>query len=339
MLNFLEKIEAQINSKIEACKNLNDLISLKSKFLGRKGEITSILKNLSSLPLEERKKTGKLVNSFKIKIESKFNYAIESLKLKIQQQKILSEKIDITIPGEILTIGHKHPLSIVLDRINEIFISMGFTVIDGDEIVSPHYNFDALNIPKNHPSRDLQDTFYLENNFLLRTQTSSVQIQIMETQNPPIRIISPGRVFRSDSIDATHSPIFHQIEGLAIDKNLSFADLKGTLNEFISKLFGKSVSVRFRPHYFPFTEPSAEADISCIFCKGKGCSVCKNEGWIEIFGCGMVHPNVLKNCSINSNEFSGFAFGLGLERIAMLLFEIDDIRLFYENDVRFLSQF
>ena len=243
------------------------------------------------------------------------------------------------MPGTPCAMGHKHPLTIVLDEIKEVFIGMGFDIVDGPEVETDYYNFEALNTPKNHPARDTQDTFYINENVVLRTQTSPVQIRTMEKQEPPIRIISPGRVYRSDAVDATHSPLFHQIEGLVVDKNITFADLKGTLETFVKRLYGEDSVVRFRPHHFPFTEPSAEVDVQCFNCHGEGCRLCKNEGWIEILGCGMVHPQVLRNCNIDPEEYSGFAFGLGLERVTMRRYNIDDLRLFYENDVRFLKQF
>ena len=253
--------------------------------------------------------------------------------------RLESEKMDVTLPGKRPQFGAKHPLSIVLDEIKEIFIGMGFEIADGPEVETDYYNFEALNIPKDHPARDTQDTFYINENILLRTQTSPVQVRVMEQKKPPIRIISPGRVYRSDALDATHSPLFHQIEGLVVDKGITFADLKGTLETFIKRLYGEDSVVRFRPHHFPFTEPSAEVDVQCFNCKGEGCRLCKGEGWIEILGCGMVHPKVLSNCGIDPEVYSGFALGMGLERVVMRRYNIDDIRLFYENDVRFLKQF
>ena len=264
---------------------------------------------------------------------------MKNIKFAQQQDKMWSERVDVTLPGKKFQIGRIHPLSKVMEEINNIFIGMGFSIVEGPEIETDHYNFEALNIPKNHPARDTQDTFYIDDELLLRTQTSPVQIRVMEKQSPPIRIISPGRVFRSDSVDSTHSPVFHQIEGLVVDKNITMADLKGTLKLFVDKLYGKDSQVKFRPHHFPFTEPSAEMDVMCFSCQGKGCSLCKQEGWIEILGCGMVHPKVLRNCGIDPEVYSGFAFGMGLERIVMRRYNIDDLRLFFENDVRFLSQF
>lgn len=259
-------------------------------------------------------------------------------KAKLDEQ-LSSEKIDVTLPGIRKSLGHKHPLSIVLDEVKEIFVGMGFDIVDGPEVETDYYNFEALNMPKHHPARDTQDTFYIDDNTLLRTQTSCVQIRTMENSEPPIRMISPGRVYRSDAVDATHSPIFHQVEGLVVDRGITFSDLKGTLETFFQALYGQDCVVRFRPHHFPYTEPSAEVDVQCFSCGGRGCRLCKNEGWIEILGCGMVHPVVLKNCGIDPEIYSGFAFGVGLERIAMRRYNINDMRLFYENDVRFLNQF
>ena len=253
--------------------------------------------------------------------------------------KLATETIDVTLPAKKPMIGHRHPNTIALDEVKKIFIGMGYQVVDGPEIEYDYYNFEALNIPANHPAKDEQDTFYINDKLLLRTQTSSVQVHVMEKQKPPIKIIAPGRVFRSDEVDATHSPSFHQVEGLVIDKNVTFADLKGTLAEFARRIFGEDTRVKFRPHHFPFTEPSAEMDVSCFKCGGKGCRFCKNEGWIEILGCGMVHPHVLEMRGIDPKEYQGFAFGMGLERIALLKYEVDDMRLLYENDVRFLRQF
>jgi len=253
--------------------------------------------------------------------------------------RLAAEKLDVTVPGKASKVGHRHPLTLVQRDMEEIFIGMGFSIAEGPEVEYDYYNFQALNIPENHPARDTQDTFYITNNILLRSQTSPVQVRTMEVQKPPIRIISPGRVYRSDAVDATHSPLFHQLEGLVIDKGITMGDLKGALEMFAKRMFGENTQIRFRPHHFPFTEPSAEVDVSCFLCGGKGCRFCKGEGWIEILGAGMVHPNVLRNCGIDPEVYSGFAFGLGVERIALLKYHIDDMRLLYENDVRFLSQF
>ena len=308
-------------------------------FLGKKGELTGILKQMGKLSPEERPVIGQLANEVRSWIETDIETRLTEIKASQMAARLESEKLDVTLPGKRPQFGAKHPLSIVLDEIKEIFIGMGFEIADGPEVETDYYNFEALNIPKDHPARDTQDTFYINENILLRTQTSPVQVRVMEQKKPPIRIISPGRVYRSDALDATHSPLFHQIEGLVVDKGITFADLKGTLETFIKRLYGEDSVVRFRPHHFPFTEPSAEVDVQCFNCKGEGCRLCKGEGWIEILGCGMVHPKVLSNCGIDPEVYSGFALGMGLERVVMRRYNIDDIRLFYENDVRFLKQF
>ncbi len=337
-----EQLENIRKAALNALNELNiqqDLENLRVKVLGKKGELTAILKQMGTLSAEERPVIGQLANEVRTTIEKAIEEKQAELKAKETERKLQEEKIDVTLPGKRHILGYKHPLSIVLDEIKEIFIGMGFNIVDGPEIEYDYYNFEALNIPKNHPARDTQDTFYITENILLRTQTSPVQVRVMEKQKPPIRIISPGRVYRSDAIDATHSPLFHQIEGLVVDEGITFADLKGTLETFIKRLYGENSVIRFRPHHFPFTEPSAEVDVQCFSCKGEGCRLCKGEGWIEILGCGMVHPKVLSNCGIDPEKYSGFALGLGLERVAMRRYNIDDLRLFYENDVRFLSQF
>ena len=333
------KIKNSAAQEISLCKDFEQIISLRVKYLGKKGELSLVLKQMGKLSPGDRKRVGQLANSVRNEIEDALEEKMKNIKLAQQQNKMRSERVDVTLPGKKFQIGRIHPLSKVMDEINNIFIGMGFSIVEGPEIETDHYNFEALNIPKNHPARDTQDTFYIDDELLLRTQTSPVQIRVMEKQSPPIRIISPGRVFRSDSVDSTHSPVFHQIEGLVVDKNITMADLKGTLKLFVDKLYGKDSSVKFRPHHFPFTEPSAEMDVMCFSCQGDGCSLCKHEGWIEILGCGMVHPKVLKNCGIDPEVYSGFAFGMGLERIVMRRYNIDDLRLFFENDVRFLSQF
>lgn len=294
---------------------------------------------MGKLSAEERPVVGQLANVIRSEIEAKIEEDSKAIAQKLQAEKLKAEKIDVTLPGKAKVLGSRHPLTVVLDDIKDIFIGMGFDIVDGPEVEKDYYNFEALNIPKDHPARDTQDTFYINENIVLRTQTSPVQVRVMEKQQPPIRIISPGRVFRSDAVDATHSPLFHQIEGLVVDKGVSFADLKGTLEIFIKQLYGEDSVVRFRPHHFPFTEPSAEVDVQCFNCHGAGCPLCKGEGWIEILGCGMVHPKVLETCNIDPEVYSGFAFGLGLERIAMRRYNINDLRLFFENDVRFLKQF
>lgn len=335
----LEAIKANAIEQINAVADLKELDALRVKYLGKKGELTAILKQMGGLSAEERPVIGQLANVVRTEIENAIEQTQKDLKSKELLAKLEEEKIDVTMPGKKAEMGKKHPLSIVLDEIKEIFLGMGFDIADGPEVEYDYYNFEALNIPKNHPARDTQDTFYINDNIVLRTQTSPVQIHVMENKKPPIRIIAPGRVYRSDAVDATHSPVFHQIEGLVVDKNVTMADLKGTLEIFAKRLYGEDSVVRFRPHHFPFTEPSAEMDVRCFACNGEGCRLCKGEGWIEILGCGMVHPRVLENCGIDPEEYSGFAFGMGLERIVMRRYNIDDLRLFYENDIRFLSQF
>jgi len=288
---------------------------------------------------EDRPKVGQMVNETRAAIEEKMEEVKNNLAAKAREAKLKAEVIDVTLPAKKNKIGHLHPNTVALEELEKIFVGLGYEVVEGPEVEYDYYNFEALNIPANHPAKDEQDTFYINRNMVLRTQTSSVQVHVMENEKPPIRIISPGRVFRSDEVDATHSPSFHQVEGLVIDKNVTFADLKGTLQEFAKELFGADTKVKFRPHHFPFTEPSAEMDVTCFKCGGKGCRFCKGEGWIEILGCGMVHPHVLEMSGIDPEEYTGFAFGVGLERIALLKYEIDDMRLLYENDDRFLSQF
>ena len=312
---------------------------IKIKYLGKKGELTAVLRGMGALSAEERPLIGQLANEVRADIEAALAKMTADKQAKALEEKLKAEKLDVTMPGKQLAVGHVHPLTQVQRELENIFIGMGFSIVEGPEVELDYYNFQALNIPENHPARDTQDTFYISDNVLLRSQTSPVQVRTMEHQKPPIRIISPGRVYRSDALDATHSPLFHQLEGLVVDKGITMGDLKGTLEIFAKKLFGESTRIRFRPHHFPFTEPSAEVDVSCFVCGGKGCRLCKGEGWIEILGAGMVHPFVLSNCGIDPEEYSGFAFGLGLERIAMTRYGIDDIRLFYENDERFLEQF
>ena len=339
MKEQLEAIRQKALNELENTASIQDIEAVRIKFLGKKGELTGILKQMGKLSAEERPVVGQLANVIRSEIEAKIEEDSKSIAQKLQAEKLKAEKIDVTLPGQAKVLGSRHPLTVVLDDIKDIFIGMGFGIVDGPEVEKDYYNFEALNIPKDHPARDTQDTFYINENIVLRTQTSPVQVRVMEKQQPPIRIISPGRVFRSDAVDATHSPLFHQIEGLVVDKGVSFADLKGTLEIFIKQLYGEDSVVRFRPHHFPFTEPSAEVDVQCFNCHGAGCPLCKGEGWIEILGCGMVHPHVLEMCGIDPKEYSGFAFGVGLERIALLKYEIDDMRLLYENDIRFLKQF
>ena len=339
MKQELEAIRQRAISELEAAKGQQELEMLRVKYLGKKGEVTAILKKMGGLSAEERPVIGQLANEVRTMIEDEITKRAAELKEAALQERLKSEALDVTLPGRQRPLGASHPLSIVLDEIKEIFVGMGFDIVDGPEVETDYYNFEALNIPKNHPARDTQDTFYINENILLRTQTSPVQVRVMEKQKPPIRIISPGRVYRSDAVDATHSPLFHQIEGLVVAEGITFADLKGTLETFVKRLYGEDSVVRFRPHHFPFTEPSAEVDVQCFNCHGEGCRLCKGEGWIEILGCGMVHPKVLQNCGIDPEKYSGFALGMGLERVVMRRYNIDDLRLFYENDVRFLKQF
>ena len=330
--------EAAFN-EISAAENSGTLEEIRVKYLGKKGELTTILRGMGSLSPEERPIVGKLVNEAKSEVEEKLEEVGTAIKTREKNAKLASEVIDISLPGKKNVIGKRHPLDLTLERMKEIFISMGFSIEDGPEVELDHYNFEALNIPKDHPARSEQDTFYINDNIVLRTQTSPIQIRTMENQEPPIKMISPGKVYRSDAVDATHSPIFYQMEGLVIDKGVTFADLKGTLELFAKKMFGDKVVTKFRPHHFPFTEPSAEMDATCFVCGGEGCRVCKGSGWIEILGCGMVHPEVLRNCGVDPEVYSGFAFGFGVDRMVMLKFGIDDIRLLYESDMRFLNQF
>ncbi len=339
MKTQLEQIRAQAAEELHAAADLKQVDDLRVRYLGKKGELTAILKQMGKLSAEERPVMGQLANEVRAAIEEKIAQRQQELKAAALEQQLITEKIDVTMPGVKPALGKQHPLSLVLDELKEIFLGMGFEVASGPEVEYDYYNFEALNIPKDHPARDTQDTFYINDNILLRTQTSPVQIRVMENKKPPVRMISPGRVYRSDAVDATHSPLFHQIEGLVVDKGITMADLKGTLEMFAKKLYGDDIKVRFRPHHFPFTEPSAEMDAMCFACHGEGCRLCKGEGWIEILGAGMVHPKVLQNCGIDPEEYSGFAFGIGLERIVMRRYNIDDLRLFYENDLRFLNQF
>ncbi|HHV83188.1 MAG TPA: phenylalanine--tRNA ligase subunit alpha [Tepidanaerobacter syntrophicus] len=322
-------------SEADSIDKLNDL---RIKILGKKGELTQILKGMGKLSDKERPEIGKLANEIKTEIEQKIAEKELELKKALKEERMRREFIDVTIPTKVL-LGAKHPLTLVMDEIRDIFIGLGYKVVEGPEIELEYYNFEALNTPADHPARDMQDTFYISDEILLRTQTSPVQIRTMEKEQPPLKIIAPGRVFRSDTVDATHSPMFHQVEGLAVGEGFTMGDLKGTLVTFVHEMFGRDRKSRFRPHFFPFTEPSAEMDISCIACHGKGCRVCSYTGWLEILGCGMVHPNVLRNVGHDPEKINGFAFGMGVERIAMLKYGINDLRLFYENDLRFLKQF
>ena len=339
MKEQLEKIKSEALAKIDASDALEKLNEIRVAYLGKKGELTTVLKSMKDVAPEERPMVGQMVNEVRALIEERLEETKTALARKAREEQMKREVIDVTLPAKKANTGHKHPNTIALEEVERIFVGMGYEVVEGPEVEYDLYNFEKLNIPKGHPARDEQDTFYINDSILLRSQTSPVQARVMEKQKPPIRMIAPGRVFRSDEVDATHSPSFHQIEGLVIDKHITFADLKGTLAEFARELFGEDTKVKFRPHHFPFTEPSAEVDVSCFKCGGKGCRFCKGSGWIEILGCGMVHPHVLEMCGIDPEEYTGFAFGVGLERIALLKYEIDDMRLLYENDIRFLKQF
>lgn len=335
----LEEIRRRTLENIARAGNLEELNEVRLTVLGKRGELKELMKGMRELSAEERPKFGQLVNDVRQMVEQELADRRSKMEEELLNRKLASETIDVTLPAKKIKLGHRHPNTRVLDEVERIFIGMGYEVVEGPEIEYDYYNFEALNIPANHPAKDEQDTFYINNDILLRTQTSPVQVRVMEKGELPIRMIAPGRVFRADEVDATHSPSFHQIEGMVIDKNITMADLKGTLLEFAHKMFGENVRLKFRPHHFPFTEPSAEVDVSCFKCGGKGCRFCKGEGWIEILGCGMVHPDVLRMSGIDPEEYQGFAFGVGLERISLLKYEIDDMRLLYENDDRFLSQF
>lgn len=335
----LEEIKSKALASIESSDSLDKLNDVRVNILGKKGELTAVLKSMKDVAPEDRPKVGQMVNEVRVEIETYLENAKKKLENAALEARLAAEEIDVTLPAKIQPRGHRHPNTTVLEEVENIFIGLGYEVVEGPEVERDYYNFEALNIPADHPAKDEQDTFYITGDILLRTQTSSTQVHEMEKGKLPIRMIAPGRVFRSDEVDATHSPSFHQIEGLVIDKNITFADLKGTLAVFAKELFGEDTKVKFRPHHFPFTEPSAEVDVSCFKCGGKGCRFCKGSGWIEILGCGMVHPHVLEMSGIDPNEYTGFAFGVGLERITLLKYEIDDMRLLYENDERFLKQF
>ena len=339
MKEKIEQIRQQALAAIEDAAGIDKLNDVKVAFLGKKGQLSSLLKGMKDVAPEDRPKVGQMVNEARAGIEAKMEEKRTAIQKKLREEKMKKEVIDVTLPGKKVAVGHRHPNQIALDDLERVFIGMGYEVVEGPEVEYDHYNFELLNIPANHPAKDEQDTFYITKDLLLRTQTSPVQARIMETGRMPIRVIAPGRVFRSDEVDATHSPSFHQVEGLVVDKGITMADLKGTLDQFAKEFFGEKTKTKFRPHHFPFTEPSAEVDITCFKCGGKGCRVCKGSGWIEILGCGMVHPHVLEMCGIDPEEYSGFAFGIGLERITLLKYEIDDMRLLYENDTRFLNQF
>ncbi len=339
MKEKLEQIKAEAVRQIQNSDGLAKLNDVRVAFLGKKGELTAVLKGMKDVLPEERPMVGQLVNETRESIEKLIEETKSKLEAAERDIRLKQEVIDVTLPAKKNRVGHRHPNTIALEEVERIFVGMGYEVVEGPEVEYDYYNFEALNIPANHPAKDEQDTFYINDKILLRTQTSPVQVREMEKGKLPIRMIAPGRVFRSDEVDATHSPSFHQVEGLVVDRHITFADLKGTLAEFAKQIFGENTRVKFRPHHFPFTEPSAEVDVTCFKCGGKGCRFCKGSGWIEILGCGMVHPRVLKMSGIDPEEYSGFAFGMGLERIALLKYEIDDMRLLYENDDRFLKQF
>ena len=339
MKDKLQQIREKAIAEIEGSDGLERLNEVRQAVLGKKGELTAVLKGMKDVAPEERPKVGQLVNDTRAAIEELLEESKTRMEKAIREEKLKAEVIDVTLPSKKNSVGHRHPNTIALEEVERVFTGMGYEVVEGPEIEYDEYNFRKLNIPDGHPAKDEQDTFYINKDIVLRTQTSPVQARIMEQGKLPICILSPGRVFRSDEVDATHSPSFHQIEGLIIDKIISFADLKGTLEVFAKELFGEDTKTKFRPHHFPFTEPSAEMDVSCFKCGGKGCRFCKDSGWIEILGCGMVHPHVLEMSGIDPEEYTGFAFGIGLERIALLKYEIDDMRLLYENDIRFLNQF
>ena len=341
MKEKLEQIRAEALAALAGAKDAQELDGLRVKYLGKKGELTAVLKMMGSLSAEERPVMGQLANEVREALTEALSQRHKAIEEAALNQRLEAEKLDVTIPGKRPELGHKHPMSIALDELKEIFIGMGFQVAEGPEIELAEYNFTKLNTEEGHPAREWGDTFYIkeDSSLLLRTQTSPMQVRVMEKQKPPIRIIAPGRVYRKDEVDATHSPMFHQVEGMVIDKNVTMADLKGTLNTVVEQLYGKGTKTRFRPHHFPFTEPSCEVDVQCHACGGKGCRVCKGEGWIELLGAGMVHPKVLEGCGIDTDVYSGFAFGIGVERMAMRRFSITDLRLIFENDMRFLSQF
>lgn len=335
----LNKILEEAKEQLQQAASVSDVDEIRVKLLGKKGKLTEILRGMGKLSPEERKTTGQMANSVRSEIEGLLERRFADMKAAAKEAKFKLEKIDVTEPGKEVTLGVKHPLTITIEEISKVFMSMGFSIAEGPEVETVFNNFDALNAGLDHPSRDMSDTFYITEDILLRTQTSPVQVRTLMKTKPPIKVISPGRCFRCDTPDATHSPMFHQIEGLVVDEGITMADLKGTLDSFAKQLFGTETRTKFRPHHFPFTEPSAEMDVSCFKCGGKGCRVCKGSGWIEVLGCGMVHPHVLKVGGLDTEKYTGFAFGMGVERAAMLKYGVDDIRLFYENDMRFINQF
>ncbi len=341
MKQQLEQIRTAAMKALEQAASPEELEALRVQFLGKKGELTAVLKMMGGLSAEERPVMGQLANTVRTEIEQKLDASRNVLKAKLLEAKLRSETLDVTVPGNRIPQGHRHPMNLALDEVKDVFVGMGFDIVDGPEVELSDYNFTRLNTPEGHPARDHSDTFYVteDDEVLLRTQTSPIQIRVMETQQPPIRMFAPGRVYRKDEVDATHSPMFHQMEGLVVDKGITMTDLKGCLEQMVKALYGPDAVVRFRPHHFPFTEPSCEVDVQCFECHGAGCRTCKGEGWIELLGAGMVHPKVLAGCGIDPEVYSGFAFGVGLERMAMRRFAISDMRLIFENDVRFLEQF
>ena len=334
----LKELEREFEERIAGAQSPEEVERLRVEFIGRKGRLTALMKRIPSLAPEERREFGRACNSFKVRVERRIRDKLNHLKRLEREKKLKEERLDVTLPGRRVLPGFLHIVTRTLKEVVGIFERMGFAVVEGPEVETDFYNFEALNIPKEHPARDMQDTFYISEDILLRTHTSPVQIRVMEGQAPPIQIVAPGKVYRRDA-DVTHTPMFHQVEGLMVDRRVTFSDLKGILELFLREVFGSETGIRFRPSYFPFTEPSAEVDISCVMCGGSGCRVCKGTGWLEILGCGMVHPAVFKVVGIDPEVYSGFAFGLGVERIAMLKYRIDDLRLFFENDLRFLRQF
>ncbi len=338
MREELHRLREDAFNSLKEARSAEDVLAVRKKYLGRKGPIASLIKELGKYPPDERREAGAEINRVKREIEDEIEALLEGFRQREQEERLKKEKIDVTLPGRSIPFGRLHPVTRVLEEVEGIFTSMGFDIAEGPEIETDYYNFEALNIPKNHPARDMQDTFYVSSDVVLRTHTSPVQIRVMETQSPPLRVIAPGAVYRRDS-DLTHTPMFHQVEGFMVDERVTFGDLKGVLSAFLQRLFGEGTPLRFRPSFFPFTEPSAEVDIRCVMCKGTGCRVCKETGWLEILGCGMIHPEVFRSVGYDCEKYTGFAFGLGIERIAMLKYGIDDIRLFFENDIRFLRQF
>lgn len=338
MREALEQLQRNAEAEMNAAKSQEDLLALRTKYLGRKGSLTQVLRQLGNVPVEERRLLGQLANEIKEGLSAKIDGALTALASRDRGTQLLAERLDVTLPGRRFPLGGLHPITQVAREICDIFSRLGFEIAEGPEVEFDYYNFEALNIPKDHPARDMQDTFYISGNVLLRTHTSPVQIRVMEKQKPPVRIVSPGKVYRPDS-DVSHTPMFHQVEGLLVDRGITFGDLKGVLTYFVHQLFGQDVALRFRPSFFPFTEPSAEVDIRCVMCRGGGCRVCGQSGWLEILGSGMVDPEVFKNVGYDPEAVTGFAFGLGVERIAMLKYGISDIRMFFENDMRFLEQF